>query len=101
VNWFGDPPSGLSSSIPSGGARIVIRCQTRDCWLRMADIPRRKRLCASIKVATAAVVVGMALHAQRNQVLFAIISAMAAKFLMVNFKIRLGPANLTSPAVTP
>src|ERR1700682_194809 len=41
----------------------------------------------------------MASGAQGNQVLFGIIAALAAKFLMVNFKIRPGPTALASPAV--
>ena len=41
----------------------------------------------------------MASGAQGNQVLFGIIAALAAKFLMVNFKIRHHTARLASPAI--
>jgi hypothetical protein len=37
---------------------------------------------------------------ERNQVLLGIIAAMAAKILVVNLKVRPGPARLTSPTVT-
>jgi len=41
----------------------------------------------------------MALPAYGNQVLFSIIAGLAAKFLVVNFKIRHGAARLASPGV--
>jgi hypothetical protein len=39
--------------------------------------------------------------AERNQVCFRIVAALAAKFLVVNLKIQPRPATLASPAVTP
>ena len=41
----------------------------------------------------------MASHAQRYQILFGIITTLAAKILVVNLKVRPGPARLASPTV--
>jgi hypothetical protein len=42
---------------------------------------------------------GMASRAQRDQVFLRVVATLAAKFLVVNLKVRPGSARLTSPTV--